>query len=318
MGVVYVQNKPFIIAGNEPTAAEQARINQALTPPAPVEGLGSLFAKGFGRGIDAGQAGLYSMGEMLADRNDGSFLGRTAEEYRALADEQRAERDSVQGVEGGFLDQDTNYGRLQVLAQSLGETIPSTLFGMGATAAGAVGGATVGGPVGAAVGGGLGMLAAAAGYAPQQFNENVEAQIAEHGDVKDWGKVTTATILQAGAESIADKLTLGAAGIIGKTLKKSVIDEASKGAMRTIAGKIGSGAAMGAVTEVPTEVIQSALTRWQAEQGLMSEDAQRDYLESAIVAGILGGTIGGVAGVGGGISQVRNDMADTKIREIGA
>ena len=321
MGVVYVQNKPFIIAGNEPTAAEQARINQTLNPPQ-TEGLGALFAgevsKGFGRAIDSGQAGLYSMGEMLADRNDGSFLGRTAEEYRALADEQRAERDSVETVEGGFLDQDSNRGRLQVLARSLGETIPSTLFGMGMTAAGAVGGATVGGPVGAAVGGGLGMLAAAAGYAPQQFNENVEAQIAEHGDVKDWGKVTTATILQAGAESIADKLTLGAAGIIGKTLKKSVIDEASKGAMRTIAGKIGSGAAMGAVTEVPTEVIQSALTRWQAEQGLMSEDAQRDYLESAIVAGILGGTIGGVAGVGGGISQVRNDMADTKIREIGA
>ena len=318
MGVVYVQDKPFLISGTTPSPTEMARIQQRLAPKPEEEGLGSLFMKGVGRGIDAGQAGLYSMGEMIANQNDGSFLGRTKEEYRALADEQRAERDSVQGVQGGFLDQDTNRGRMGVLAQTLGETIPATLFGMGATAAGAIGGAAIGGPGGAIVGGGLGALAAAAGYAPQQFNENVEAQIAEHGDVKDWGKVTTATVLQAGAESIADKLTMGAAGLIGKTVSKSVIEGASKGAMRTIAGKIGSGAAIGAVTEVPTEVIQSALTRWQAEQGLMDEDAQRDYLESAIVAGILGGTIGGVAGVGGGISQVRNDMADTKIREIGA
>ena len=66
-----------------------------------------------------------------------------------------------------------------------------------------------------------------------------------------------------------------------------------EGAKRALAGRAGVGAFKGAVTEVPTEIGQTILTRIQAGKPIDSEEAYREYLEVGIAAGIVGGTVRG-------------------------
>ena len=66
-----------------------------------------------------------------------------------------------------------------------------------------------------------------------------------------------------------------------------------EGRKRALAGRAGVGAFKGAVTEVPTEIGQTILTRIQAGKPIDSEEAYREYLEVGIAAGIVGGTVRG-------------------------
>jgi hypothetical protein len=92
---------------------------------------------------------------------------------------------------------------------------------------------------------------------------------------------------QALVEGVTDRLLLGMGRVFGvgtNTIRASVVP------------RIAAGIGMGAATEVPAEVLQQALERAQAGLDLFSPDAFKEYKESAIAAGVLGGGIGGVTG----------------------
>ena len=57
-----------------------------------------------------------------------------------------------------------------------------------------------------------------------------------------------------------------------------------------------TGIGKGAAFEIPQEIAQTALQRWQANQSLSDADARGEYFEAGAAAAIFGGGIGGVSG----------------------
>jgi hypothetical protein len=97
---------------------------------------------------------------------------------------------------------------------------------------------------------------------------------------------------------------LGAGGkkAAGETAE-AVVDAARKGQL-SFAGGIARGTAKGAAFEMPQEIAQTALERWQAGLPLDSDDALEEYKQSAIGALVLGGGVGAVSG-GVGVAKER-------------
>lgn len=72
-------------------------------------------------------------------------------------------------------------------------------------------------------------------------------------------------------------------------------DAVSKGTV-SFAGGVARGVGKGVAFEVPQEVVQSGLERWQAGQSLTDDSALGEYKQAAIGAALLGGTFGGISG----------------------
>lgn len=315
----YLGRKPngapvvFRIKGDAPSQTEMARINAYMTqgPPQPAtteeppkeEAIGPLTALGRGAarfwnetqaGVDRGMQGFY---ETLGDR-------AKAKEWEEAAQEQLAERDRYKLPEGSFLESDNKTAQLAgTLGQSAGPIV-----------AGAAAGTLVGGPVGALVGAGVGTVAAL----PQLFSSNTERQIEEHGRVKDWGKAVGATAFQGAIEGVSQKITFGLAGLGGKVGSKVVSKEAQAAIKRgvekaatTLVGRVGFTMAEVGLMEAAEEVVQQGAERWQAEMELLDPEAQAEYLESAVVGGLLGLGFGGAAGY---VRHRKDKNHDAKIK----
>ena len=73
---------------------------------------------------------------------------------------------------------------------------------------------------------------------------------------------------------------------------------------------MGTGVALGAVTGAAEETIQAGLKHWQAELPLMDDAAKKEYLESAIMGGIVEfRSSAGGAGVYGGPGEIKSQKA---------
>jgi hypothetical protein len=89
---------------------------------------------------------------------------------------------------------------------------------------------------------------------------------------------------------------LGRAG--GKAASNAgevLADAAEKGTIKFVKG-IATGVGKGVAFEVPQEVAQQGLERWQAGKSLFDKEAQSEYGQAAIGALLLGGGLGGVSG----------------------
>jgi len=75
-----------------------------------------------------------------------------------------------------------------------------------------------------------------------------------------------------------------------------VLTDAARSGTLTFAGGIAKGAGKGVLFEVPQEVAQTALERWQAGLSLTDEEARGEFKQAAIGAAILGPLMGGVSG----------------------
>ena len=84
---------------------------------------------------------------------------------------------------------------------------------------------------------------------------------------------------------------------------EAVVEAARKGQI-TYAGGIARGTAKGAAFEMPQEIAQTALERWQAGLPLDDDSALEEYKQSAVGALVLGGGIGAVSG-GLGVAKER-------------
>ena len=324
----------FLIKGDKPSPTETARINAYLTqgppktaaepkppeeePPGVMSVLGSNIARGYNE-IQAGvDTAIQSAFEGLGDT-------ARAKEWQEAAEAQRAERDAYGAPEGSILDPGTN--KLHAVVGTIGQSAPSMALGLAGMGAGASVGASIGafgGPIGAGIGGILGgVIGGALGYTPQMLNANAERQIEQFGYVKDWDKAYISTTLGAGVETVTDRLGLRVVGalwdgakIAGKAVSRTsekAVREASKNAvdkaMTVVAKRVGTGMALGAVTGAAEEVMQANLERWQAELPLMDDAAKKEYLESAIMGGIVESLFGAGAGTYGAHKQIQNQKA---------
>lgn len=72
-------------------------------------------------------------------------------------------------------------------------------------------------------------------------------------------------------------------------------DAAAKGTI-SFAGGVARGTGKGVAFEIPQEIAQTGLERWQAGLSLSGDGALDEYKQAAIGAALLGGTFGGISG----------------------
>ena len=84
----------------------------------------------------------------------------------------------------------------------------------------------------------------------------------------------------------------GAEGDDAARVASTQLVEAYKKGSLTYAGGVAKGVAGGVAFEIPQEIAQTALERWQAGQPLTGEKAYSEYFESAAGALLLGGGLG--------------------------
>jgi len=189
--------------------------------------------------------------------------------------------------------------------------IPGAVAAQSANIAGVLGagfgGARLGapfGPAGAVVGG----IAGAGTYLyPQMFGQAVEEQASvaqQKGEpvVLNRGPAAVAATVQTALEIGGTAFTVGknvVLGILGKEIGKDVAKATAKKellavAQASLAKGAGKGAARGLV-EIPVEIAQQVLTRWQAGQDLLSDDAYSAYGDAAYGAIQVGPALGALA-----------------------
>jgi hypothetical protein len=201
-------------------------------------------------------------------------------------------------------------------AGELTRQIPLAVAGqlpqLGTSLAGARLGAMAGspfGPLGTVVGGGLGALGAS--FAPQagQFitRQAQEQEAAGQPIDPSLAKAYGYALPAAGIDVAANYFTLGK-GLVGKILGRSEEQIAAgvaknaakyeadlvKAAEAKLIPTVAKGAARG-LTEIPGEVAQQILERAQAGLPLFTEDAIKEYGESAYQAGLVGPAFGAIA-----------------------
>ena len=297
MGVIFVKDPQtgidysVNIAGSSPTESEKSRINKFLSDKrtqAPVVTQQSVqpvqqeaeggFGTAVGMGIDQLQKaygssleGIGSISGLTGLENYGQSVIEANEQQIAEKAQTLTQREDI----------DSFGDALSFYTETLGQQVPQ----LGTTLAGAGAGSLIGGPIGAIVGGALANI-------PYFYGDNREAQkdAIDRGLRTEMSEGTAflSALPQAALDSIADRL------LIGKVLNPSVI---RSGGIFTRAAK---GIGVGTVAEVPTEIGQEVINRYQAGLPIADEEAFKVYEDVAIAAGLTGGTVRGATNVIGG------------------
>ena len=326
MGVISVKGPQFgqsysvNISGNTPNPEEQSRINQFVSQqevilaqriedrfgpsqqeqveeavePEPEGGFGTAVGLGFdalqkaygssleGIGSISGLQGLQDFGSSVVETNEQQI----AEKAQALT--KREDIDTVGETASFFF-------------ETLGQQVPQLGVSLAGGAAGAAIGSAVG-PVGTAIGA---LVGGAAANIPYFYGDNREAQkeAIDRGlrTEMDEGTAFLSALPQAALDSIVDRL------LIGKVLNPAVI---RSGGVFTRAAK---GVGAGTVAEVPTEIGQEVINRYQAGLPIDDAEAMKVYEDVAIAAGITGGTVRGTTNVIGG--DIRKEKAAQEEQE---
>ena len=274
---------PFTIDGDAPTQTEMARINailaekEGLTTEEVEQDQGNLFTRNIGRGIDTIQQAYGSAIEGVGDVTGLDFLKQYGS---SVVENNRKELEASQESARQTGDINDIGSFFDYAGATLGSQVPQ----LGSTLAGSGAGFLVGGPVGAVIGG----LAA---NLPFFYGSNREAQKEEVAagnrvEVSEAAAALTA-IPQSILDIIADRFLVG--GFTGKFI--------SGGGIFTRGVK---GLGKGVVAEVPTEIGQQVLERYQAGKSLTNKEALDEYKEVAAAAALIGGTVSSTGNVIGG------------------
>jgi hypothetical protein len=174
----------------------------------------------------------------------------------------------------------------------------------------------------------MGIAGALTPLALQAYGTGAERRAAE-GLPQDPGKTALSAAGQAGMEYAAMVVPLGGKlmsrilGLPAKEAEQALLSPAArKLAEERLAASIAKGTAKGVLAEIPTEVGQQMLERWQANMPLMDDNAIKEYSEAAYGATLFGGPFGGVGRrvqVGGAREEVaRGDALEAakKAKEL--
>lgn len=308
----------FTIKGDEPSSTEMGRIGtilserqtgaQAATAPPNDGGPGVVksLAGGVGSGVNQLQS---SYDRVMQSYYEATGNKVTADEYAQAAKRNKEEGEAYARPESGsgYIPSPSS------IAGSIGESAPGTALGLAGAYAGGEIGAAIGAfggpldpltvPAGAAIGAAIG---AGVTFLPSMLESNAERQIEQHGYVKDWGKAYGAAVPQAAVEGITEVILGKVGGFLLKPFVKvgakpasdivrRAVDNGVKGSLTYAAKRLGKDAALTAVSGATEEVIQQGLERWQAELPLMDDKAKEEYIQSAIMGGIVESIFGTAA-----------------------
>ena len=286
--------KPYIvrIAGDTPTKDEQSQIQQFLEEQrqvveAPVEPdvsddkSGTAIGRGVGLGIDVLQQmygstieGVGKKTGIDALRDYGASIVETNEQQIAEKQQDFTRREDI-GKDGSYVgDAFSFYG--ETLGQQLPQFAPII-------AGAAVGQALIPIPfVGATVGALAANLPFFYGSHRESQKEAVERGIRTEVDE---GTAFLYAIPSALLDTVVDRFLLGIPKSLG--LSKALLSP-NIGGLFT---RITKGAGAGAAVEVPTELGQQVIERFQAGLPLDDDEAVKEYVDVAIASGLVGGTV---------------------------
>ncbi len=250
----------------------------------------------FGRGLDVGLTSLRgALGTTIRDigtQSDIGFIEDFGASQEAAANRTRLSRAGTAtppknfdaARKGGFGD------TLSYLGEIAGQSAPQMLGPLAATGIGTL----LGGP-------GVGTVAGVSAAMPYFYGSDLqraEQQVAAGElDAVDRLKTFQAATGQSLLNVLGDKFLLR--GLV--TPGKNVLTRVGKGTVR------------GAGVEVPTEIGQQALERWQAGLPIDNDEAFAEYREVGIAAGLLGGTMGGGLSVFGSAPSLDAGKGKTNI-----
>ena len=156
------------------------------------------------------------------------------------------------------------------------------------------------GPAGPLVGGAIGALSP---IFLQSYGTGAERRATE-GLAQEPGKTLTSAVGQTAAEGLMLGFTFGGKlvgrmlGIGEREAAQALVNPATRElAEESLKKVLAKGGARGAIAEIPTEVTQQMLERWQADLPLLSPDALKEYQEAAYGATLFGTPVGAAARV---------------------
>ena len=251
---------------------------------------GTAFGRGFESGLTQARSALGTTVRDFGDVVGSDFISDLGAGQEAAARRTQLSRAGTttpfrtfdEAREGGIAD------TLSYLGEIAGQSGPQMGAGLAATGIGTLaGGPLVGGAAGIGV-----MTPFFYGSGLQRAEEQVaKGEL----DAVNRTNTLTAAVGSATLNTIADRLLLTGLLKPGKNIFTRAV----------------SGGVQGTVSEVPTEIGQQVLERWQAGMPLDDAEAIAEYREVGIAAGLLGGTIGS------GINIVRPSLdkgTDTKLK----
>ena len=267
---------------------------------------GNALTRGLSRGVDVAQMGygsaLEGIGKVAGleglQQYGGDIVAEQEQELAAKSPYATRLQDvkDAEGILG------TTGALASFTGSALGESLPQMGTTLGGSLAGAAAGARAGmvaGLPGAVAGGIAGGLLA---NVPFFYGMNREAQkeAIEQGYRTEMseGAAFLASIPQSTMDLISDRLLVGLGPKVGVNVEKL----SRQGGLFTRGAK---GAALGATVEIPTELGQQLIERYQAGMPIDSPEAIDEYLEVMAAAGLVGGSIRGATNVIGGDPEAK-------------
>ena len=307
----YRVNSPTDLTDEQAWNAVQSQIG--ATPEAPKEGIMAAFTGGAKRLGSSLETGLESFinPELAAQRG--------AERSEKLS-QQYAPGASLEKVKQAYAEKGlfpAAYEAISQIPSALAEQAPNIASTFGGARLGAMAGSAFG-PVGAVVGGvgGAGLSSLA-----QLYGSGLERQAEEKNPEISRAKALGAAVPGAALEVASQFIPLGrtfVGKLLGPEAEKALARGTSKGvetaAKEGVMATLARGTAVGAASEIPTEVAQQMLERLQAGLPLTTPDALKEYGEAAYGAGLVGGPFGAGARALGR-SGARDEYAALKIKE---
>lgn len=285
----------------------------------PQEGLGAAFKKGAEQFISSGGTGIRSIfGDPAAAAQQG--LAQQQDIGNRYADQIGFDRvrERFNAPDGGFMSAAGEVARQIPLA--IAEQAPNITASVAGAKAGAMAGTAAApflGPLAPAaplIGGGIGALLPSA---ITQLGGNVVRQQQETPGQIDMDKAVPAALAMGALDAGATFIPLGKT-VTGKILGPKVAallerggtEAAEKLARETLLKTVGKGLAVGAAAEIPTEITQQMLERFQAGLPLTTPDALKEYSETAYQTGLLAPI--GAAGRFVDRSAAKSQVAETE------
>lgn len=302
---------------------------EAANPPKPPEeGILAALKKGTAR---FGSTAKTAYGVATGDANEAAkaALLRNKEMEKKYADQVGLQKILDTYKKDGFLSAAGETARQIPLA--IAEQSPNLAASYASALAGSKTGQALGAPAGVRGRIAGGIAGGVAGiFAPsyvQSLGGNVERQAQEQEiagkpiDINTKSAATTA-IPQTALDVVSDRILLGGKmfgkliGIPEKVLAKGTSEAIEKLAKERIAATIAKGTVTGIAGEVPTEITQQALERYQAGLPLTGPEAMKEYGETAYQVALLGPL--GIAGRLGDKSGARAAIAQKEQAEAAA
>jgi hypothetical protein len=268
---------------------------QIAQQPKPSEGVLAAVGKGAESTLSALRAGIK--GIYAPEEAEREARAREEDIARRYANQIGTDLIKKAYEERGLLAAAGEVARQSPLA--IAQQAPNIATTLASARLGAMAGTALG-PAGTLAGGVLGGIAGAVvPSALQQFAGNIRAQGEADREAGrpvsiDRAAAAAAAVPQAALDVAATFVPLGrtlAGKALGpgvaKMLEKGAEEGAEKLAKETLLKTLAKGTAVGALAEIPTEVTQQMLERAQAGLPLLSEDALKEYGETAYQTSLL-------------------------------